>query len=198
MAQRKASSSLGGLLGALAAAAEWLEACHVPFAVVGGVAASLHGKPRVTKDVDIVAIAENAIWPSLLARAPKWGLAPRIDDALAFAQTTRVLLLVHQPTRIEVDLSFGMLPFEHSLIERAEFREVQRVRFPMGTAEDIVIMKALAMRPRDIADIENIVQLVPTLDLERIRTIVAQLSAALEGEDHLSQLDLLLKAQGPR
>jgi hypothetical protein len=97
VAQRKASSSLGGLLGALAAAAEWLEACHVPFAVVGGVAASLHGKPRVTKAVDIVAIAENAIWPSLLARGPKWGLAPRIDDALAFAQTTRVLLLVHQP-----------------------------------------------------------------------------------------------------
>ena len=41
---------LEGLLAAIRAATSWLEAADVPHAIIGGVAASLHGKPRVTKE----------------------------------------------------------------------------------------------------------------------------------------------------
>ena len=64
----------------------------------------------------------------------------------------------------------------------------------MATAEDVVIMKALAMRPRDVADIEGILDSVQRLDLKRIRKVVSQLSAALEGEDHLGKLDEIVRA----
>jgi hypothetical protein len=104
-----------------------------------------------------------------------------------------VLLLVHEPTRIEVDLSFGMLPFEKDLVQRAEIRQVQRMRFPLASAEDIIIMKALALRPRDVADIESIVELSPDLDLDRVRSTVAQLSEALEGEDYVARLEEILR-----
>lgn len=195
MARDDAPTSLRGLLGALTAVTSWLEECGVPFAVVGGVAASLHGRPRVTKDVDLVAIAEDERWASLLARAAKWRLEPRISDALDFAGTTRVLLLEHEPSHIEVDLSFGMLPFERELVERAEIRTVRRLSFPIASAEDILVMKALALRPRDVADIEGILQSVASLDLERVRATVALLSAALETDDHLAALDRIIAAQ---
>lgn len=67
---------------------------------------------------------------------------------------------------------------------------------PCPAAEDIVVMKALALRPRDIADIEGIVELVQGLDLTRIRATVTQLSAALETGDHASRLEEILKRIG--
>ena len=110
----------------------WLGQAEIPFAIIGGLAASLHGKPRVTKDVDVVAIAEQEDWSHLLDQATNWSLRPRIEDALEFAKTTRVLLLVHEPTRIEVELSFGMLPFETELVSRATSRNVKQVGVSIG------------------------------------------------------------------
>lgn len=167
------------------------------FAVVGGVAASLHGRPRVTKDVDVVVLAEDGTWPHLLELAAKERLVPRIDGALEFARTTRVLLLAHEPSAIEVDVSFGMLPFESELVERAETRMIHSVRFPLATAEDVIVMKALALRARDILDIEGIFEARPELDLTRVRETRAQLSAALETEDHVARLDAIVRSLRP-
>lgn len=183
---------LAGLLAAIRAATTWLAASEVPHAIVGGVAASLHGKPRVTKDVDLVALAEDSTWSALLEAARKQKIQPRIQAPLDFAKTTRVLLLVHKPSAIEIDLSFGMLPFEREVVERAVQRKVKAVSFSLATAEDVVVMKALALRPRDVVDIEGILDAVPDLDLERVRKIVSQLSAALEGEDHLARLEAIV------
>ena len=66
---------------------------------------------------------------------------------------SRVLLLKHEPSGIEIDLSLADLPFEREVIERAVERAVHGVSFRVATPEDIVVMKAIAMRPRDIADI---------------------------------------------
>jgi len=76
---------LEGLLAAIRAATKWLEAAEVPHAIVGGVAASLHGKPRVTKDVDLVALAEDSTWSALLDSARKHKIQPRIQAPLDFA-----------------------------------------------------------------------------------------------------------------
>ena len=43
-------------------------------------------------------------------------LVPRIPDAIEFAHETRVLLLRHAPTGIDIDLSLGALPFEEELV----------------------------------------------------------------------------------
>lgn len=187
--ERPAAAVPGGLTEAIRAISAWLSGAGVGFAIVGGVAASLHGRPRVTKDVDVVVITEDDSWNRLLELAAAHGLHPRVPDALEFARTTRVLLLVHQPSHIEVDVSFGMLPFEVEVVRRATIKNVARIQFPLASPEDIVIMKALAMRPRDVADIEGILEAVPDLDLGRVREIVSRLSAALETEDHAALLD---------
>lgn len=187
------SAVAGPLLLAIEAATRWLDDARVPAAIVGGIAASLLGRPRVTKDVDFVALADESAWPALIDLGTAHGIVPRVADALAFARNTRVLLLVHQPTRTELDVSFAGLTFERELIERATTRVLKGVAFKVATAEDVLIMKALALRPRDIADIESILTLVPALDLQRVRRIVAEFSEALETRDFISEFEAIVR-----
>lgn len=183
----------GPLLAAIAGATRWLEDAYVPAAVVGGVASSLLGQPRVTKDVDFLALASESLWPELLKSGQVHGIQPRVDDALEFARTTRVLLLSHRPSGVELDVSFAGLPFERELIERATVKTVKGVSFRVARAEDILIMKALALRPRDVADIEGILTVVGELDLDRVKATIAEFCAALEADDFSSEFDRILR-----
>src|SRR5258706_1204683 len=182
----------GPLLRAIAAVQTWLDEQGVPAAVVGGIAASLLGRPRVTKDVDLVALVPESDWARLLESGRRLGFEPRAADALAFARVSRVLLLKHAPTQIELDLSFAGLPFEVEVIERASPYTVRGTTFRVASAEDIVVMKALALRPRDIADIEAIIELHPELDLARILGLLQAFTEALETYDFAAEFERIL------
>jgi hypothetical protein len=80
----------GPLFQALAAVTAWLRQADVPAAVIGGVAASLLGRPRVTKDVDLVALVEDADVPGLLSSGTQHGIAPRAADAVASVESSFV------------------------------------------------------------------------------------------------------------
>jgi hypothetical protein len=87
----------------------WFEGSDLRAAVIGGVAAALHGRPRLTEDVDAVVISDDP--SALIESAKSYGFTPRINDALDFSRRTRVLLLRHQ-SGVNVDISLGALPFE--------------------------------------------------------------------------------------
>jgi predicted nucleotidyltransferase len=182
----------GPLLKAIAASTAWLEQAGIPAAVIGGVAASLLGRPRVTKDVDLIALAEDSDVARLLLTGREHGFEPRVADALAFAKVSRVLLLKHEPSNIEIDLALAGLAFEREVIARAVERSVRGVSFRVATAEDIVVMKAIAMRPRDLADIEAILDAGQPLDLERIRGLLKSFTEALETDDFSAEFERLL------
>jgi Nucleotidyl transferase AbiEii toxin, Type IV TA system len=186
---------LGATLAALLA---WLRAEDVRGMVIGGVAASLLGRPRTTRDVDaLVWIEEPSRWQGFLASGLSHGFEPRIDDALEFALRARVLLLRHAPTGIDVDLSFGGLPFEDEALTRAGEAKLGDLRVPLPAPEDLVIMKAVAHRPRDTADIEAILEAHPKLDRERIRMWVREFAGVLEAPELLDDLESLLTRVAP-
>ena len=78
--------------------------------VIGGIAASLLGEPRATADIDAVIVLSVDDLPLLIAVAKEQGLIPRLADAEAFARRNRVLLLNHNLSGINVDISLGLLP----------------------------------------------------------------------------------------
>jgi len=63
---------------------------------------------------------------------------------------------------------------------------VRGVSFRVATPEDIVVMKAIAMRPRDIADIGAILEAGHELDLTRVRGLLKAFTEAL-GDDFLAR-----------
>lgn len=148
--------------------------------VIGGVAVALLGYQRTTVDVDAVLLTEDGDLRRLLAVTEAEGLVPRIPDAEAFARHSRVVLLRHAETGVEVDLSLGTLPFEVEMVERAGILQVGGLAVRLPTPEDLIIMKAVAHRPRDLEDIRNLVDVYPDLDRKRIRSWVEQFAEALE------------------
>lgn len=189
---------LAPLLAALGDLVAWLHAAHVPGVIIGGVAASLLGRPRVTRDVDALVLLEEAEWVHFLAAGEQFGFTPRRPDAIEFARKARVLLVQHVPSGIDVDVVFGALPFEEEAVARAVWVNVAGVRLPLPTAEDLVIMKAVAHRPRDLGDIEAVLDAHPRLDTQRVRRWVREFSMALEMPDVLNDLERILKERNER
>jgi hypothetical protein len=83
---------LAPLLEVLADLIAWLKAEEVAGVVIGGLAASLLGRPRLTRDVDVLVMVDEGRWAGFLATGAKYGFVPRQRDTLAFAQQSRVLI----------------------------------------------------------------------------------------------------------
>lgn len=171
----------------------WLKAEGVVGIIIGGIAASILGRPRVTRDIDSVVIIDPDFLSEFIKGGTRYGFVPRIENLLGFAKKTWVLLMKHKPTDVDVDISLGVLPFEHESIERTLWVNVGDFLLPLPTPEDLIIMKAVAHRQRDIADIESILDANPNLDFKRIRKWVREFSNVLEMPEILDDLKKTLQ-----
>ena len=171
---------------------EWLDATATPGAIIGGVAASILGRPRLTEDIDVLVLLEREEWSPFLGAGQELGFAPRIDDALDFAQTSRVLLVIHQPSGIPIDIVFGSLSLEDEIVRGARKVEIAGITVPLPAPESIVVMKAIARRARDIGDIEGILEVHDRLDLDWIRTRLSEFDRALGHTDLLDEFNGIL------
>lgn len=179
---------LAPLLEALSDLSAWLQSTGIPGVIVGGVAVSLLARPRVTRDIDALVILEQPQWDEFLNSAGEFNFSPRIDDALAFANQSRVLLLRHDVSHIDVDISFGALPFEEECIERAVNLNFSGIMVRVPSPEDLIIMKAVAHRPRDLSDIESLIEVNPKLNFKYIRKWLAEFAAILEMPEILDEV----------
>ena len=148
--------------------------------IIGGIAVLVLGEPRATADIDALLLLSTEDLPELIAVAARYGLTPRISVAVEFARRHRVLLLQHDESGIPVDISLAALPFEEEVIERGTFCDVGDVHLRLPTPEDLIILKAVAHRPKDLIDIQTIVDAQPTLDRARIRHWVQEFAKFLE------------------
>ncbi len=190
-------TSLAPLSVALKDLTAWLKSREVPHLIIGGVAASLLGRPRVTQDVDVLVVVDEGRWDDFLKAGKYFKFTPRRSDALAFAKKTRVLLVSHK-SGIPVDIVFAGLPFEKEIIARSIKVKLGKVTLPVPNPEDLVVMKAVSNRPRDMADIESILDAHPKLNLRRIRRLVRGFSLALEMPAILNDLEMVLAKKRKR
>ncbi len=175
-----APNTLTGLLAPLVALQRLLARFDDQGIIIGGVAASLLGKPRLTAGVDAVLLVSTDDLPRLIQAAAQEGLSPRIADAEAFARRNRVLLLRHQETGIDVNLSLGVLPFEVEAVERGVVYPLSEASLRLPTPEDLIIFKAVAHRPKDLLDIQAIIASHPDLDRARVENWMRQFAQALD------------------
>lgn len=160
--------------------------------IIGGIAASLLGQPRFTADLDAVILLSTSDLPRLIEVAAQEGMVGRIVDAEFFARQNRVLLLKHESSGIKIDISLGILPFEAEMIERGQEISVGNIQLRLPTPEDLIIMKAVAHRSKDLADIKAIAASHPNLGIERIRFWVEQFGEALDLPDLWKMISPLL------
>lgn len=181
--------------GALRALARWLESEAVPYTVIGGLAVSLLGQPRVTQDIDVTVWLGERSLDSFVRSGEHHGFVPRILDAVGFAARARVVLLRHGESGISVDVSCGALPFEQEMIERAGPVEVGGLRVKVLTPEDLIVMKVVAQRAKDLNDVEALLRTYRDLDLKRIRYWTREFATALETPEIVNSLERILARQ---
>jgi predicted nucleotidyltransferase len=177
---------------------DWFQVQETPAVIIGGVAVGLLGQPRITLDVDVSVLVEEDHWPDFVAAGEQFGFVLRLSDALDFARQRRVLLMRHVPTETNVDIAFAWMPFEEQVISRAQTIISQGVVIRVATPEDLIIMKAVAHRRRDLLDIEAIVDSYPQLNRRRILRWVREFSAVLEMPEILADLQAILKRLRPK
>lgn len=161
--------------------------------IIGGVAVSILAEPRYTADADAVILLNAEDLPRLLAVAKQEGFTPRIENAEQFARRNRVLLLQHTESAVNVDISLGVLPFEVEMVERATLYQAGSLELPLPTPEDLIVMKAVAHRPKDMLDIEAIIARYPKLDRKRIQFWIEQFAEALETPELWTDVARLLR-----
>lgn len=170
----------------------WLHAQRAAGAIIGGVAASLLGRPRLTRDIDLLLVLSEDRWDAFLRAGIAWGFIPRRADAVAFARRARVLLVRHEPSRVDVDIVFGALPFEEEAVARVQWTEMGGLRLPLPRPEDLIIMKAVANRGRDWDDIAALLAAHPKINLRRVRRVVCEFAAAADLPRIVESLENLL------
>jgi len=181
------------LLRVLASLTEWFKDQDVSYAIIGGAAIGFLAQPRATQDIDAVIWLDLTETAGFIESGARFGFFPRISDPIEFAFKSRVLLLQHIQTKIDVDISLGALPFEQEMIERAIEFTTPELRVQVATPEDLIITKAVAHRKRDLLDIDNLVSVYPNLDLARIRYWVGEFAAVLESPELVSDMEDLLE-----
>lgn len=189
MAEPEALRDLSPVLASLS---QWLKDEQVPYAIIGGVALGFIAQPRFTQDVDAVIWIDLDRADAFLESGKSFGFVPRISDPISFAKKTRVLLR-HQQTNIGIDLSCGALPFEQEMLDRSLELRVGPIDLRVATAEDLIILKAVAHRQRDLMDIENLLSVHGDVDYDRIRYWVRQFGEVLDMPELISDMEKLLK-----
>jgi hypothetical protein len=195
-AKRKSSQpkneAVTPLLAPLQALQNLLSVFNDQGVIIGGIAASLLGTPRFTVDIDAVFLVNIEDLPGLLQAAAKQGIEPRITDPIPFARKNRVVLLRHIASGTDIDIILGILPFEFEMVERSKEISIGSIHLRLPTPEDLIILKAVAQRPKDLADIQSIAGRHPDIDIKRIQFWVEQFADALELPDLWNLISRLL------
>jgi hypothetical protein len=160
------------------------DAIGVGWYLFGAQAAILYGAARLSADVDVtVALGDRRV-AELVAALAAAGFEARVPEPAVFAETTRVLPVLHGPTRMPTDVILAGPGLEERFLARAQARTIEDVVVPVASAPDLVVMKVLAGRPQDLDDTVAVLRAQGDgLDAALARATLLELERALDRRD---------------
>lgn len=159
----------------------------------GAQAAILYGVARLSADIDVTVDIGRRSSAELVTILTAAGFELRVPDTEGFVEATRVLPFVHRASRIPVDVVLAGPGLEEQFFAGAREHLIGEARVPVVSAEDLIAMKVLAGRPRDLEDVVTILNVRRhDLDIDRVRGTLRLLEGALDRRDLESELDRLM------
>jgi len=146
-----------------------LKTAGLPYMMIGGQAVLLYGTPRMTKDIDITLGVDVRGLESLLPGLVAMGLEIIPKEFRSFVVRTSVLPTRDERSGIRVDFIFSFTPYERQAILRSKAVLLGGTHVMFASAEDVIIHKIFAGRPRDLEDVRSILLKNPDLDKRYIR-----------------------------
>jgi hypothetical protein len=160
--------------------------------LIGGQAVLLHGEPRLTQDVDVTLGVGPGRLDDVLAACRALGLEPLPSDIAGFVRDTFVLPAADPETGVRIDLIFSTTAYEAHAIERAVRVEIGGESVPFASAEDLILHKLFAGRPRDLEDVAGVVRRKgAALDWRYLRTWAAEFALVPGREGMVEMIEKL-------
>jgi len=94
-------------------------------------------------------------------------------------------------------VTFGGLPFEQSAIDRSKLYDMSGIRVRLPQVEDLLVMKAIAHRPKDLLDIEGLLAANPKADVELVRQWVREFATGMSMSDIVDDFEKVLARRKP-
>ncbi len=178
---------------ALQSVCQLLQQKDVQGMIIGGLAASLLGRPRFTNDIDLIILDLDDRIPEFIQKLKNFGIEPRISDVEKFAVESRMLLLRHIESGINIDISMGVLPFERQAVQRRHVETAYGLEIVLPAPEDLIVFKSISQRPVDIEDIKAIVARHPDINVKLVLSTVREFADLLEMPKLYQKIESLLK-----
>jgi uncharacterized nucleotidyltransferase DUF6036 len=152
--------------------------------VFGAQAVNVHGRPRMTADVDVTIEIERGELSAFVRKLERAGFKLRVEDPAKFLQATSVLPFVHEGTGMPLDIVRARSALESAFLDRAERRDLGGVVVPVISPSDLVVTKILAGRAKDLDDATSVLRArTREVDVEGIRNLLGQIEDALDQSD---------------
>lgn len=164
-----------------------LEERLIPYMVIGGQAVLLYGEPRLTRDIDVTLGVGPERLADLLELVKVWGWRVLVEAA-EFVQKTLVLPCLDPDSGIRIDFIFSHSAYERQALERVQRVTIGKAAVRFAAAEDVVVHKIIAGRPRDLEDVRSILIKNPRLDVEYIHHWLREFDRSLQ-ESYLLRFD---------
>jgi hypothetical protein len=163
-----APASVQELERIIASAAQVFDRHRIRYALIGGVATGLLGRPRGTRDIDLILLIPQIALPGLLDDLIQIGFA--FDRNEIIKQWTQEHMTVLRCRGVRVDWLKPILPLYQHVIDTAEPRQLQGSFVSVASPEGLILTKLIAFRPQDQLDIMNLLAANSgELDLDWIR-----------------------------
>lgn len=161
----------------------------------GAHAVLFYGPPRFTADVDITVEPLPGGSTALVDALAPFGFTLRFPLSSDARDDARLLPMVHAQTHLPLDLVIAGPGLDEEFLDRARRIDVAGVATWVVSPEDLLAMKVLAGRRKDLSDARGIlIQQRGLLDLARTKDVLSALEAATGDKRLMPRLARLLKA----
>jgi hypothetical protein len=150
--------------------------------VFGGQAVLLYGEPRLTRDIDITLGVDPSQADAVLQVVEDLQLQVLVGNVRQFLRETLVLPVLDPTSNIRIDFVFSLSEYERQAITRGNAVRLGGVDVRFVALEDLVVMKVVAGRPRDLEDVAAVLRKNPGFDRSHIERWLGDFDSELEGK----------------
>lgn len=171
------------------------QAQQLPYAVLGGLAARALGVPRPTWDVDFTVAVERDRLGDVFEEAKKLGYTVPPAYQAGWVDTVSGMPFVKLGVSIgdrsvDVDVFLAETDYLAEVIRRASTELLDDdFRIQVVSPEDLIVLKCVSYRPRDVIDIQDVMFMQGELDRNYMRQWADRLGVRSNLEESLRKYD---------
>jgi len=160
-------------------------------AFTGGIATNIWGRPRLTYDIDGIIKIDNSKLDVFLKYLRKSGFTCNKENSIKLIHNLPFLTTKYRD--MFIDLFIARTEYQNEIFKRIKLIKYKNIKIPLVSIEDLILLKLISGRTRDIEDIRDIFRFQKQIDFQYLKKWAKKLNVIIYLEDELQQLEQIRK-----